>query len=154
LTRRRCGYLNKPDAVLEGKAMSDKLSVPNPRQISVLVVDDADVIRKTLRNFLQEEPAIKLLGEASNFSEAISMTAALKPDVILLDLHMPDDRSFNPEFVKANLSGARVLAMSLSSDYESEEEIRHIAESFGAVTMLDKAKLHDELIPAILQTGN
>jgi len=89
-------------SVLEGKAMSDKLSIPNPRQVGVLVVDDADVIRKTLRNFLREEPAIKLLGEASNFSEAISMTAALKPDVILLDLHMPDDRSFNPEFVKAN----------------------------------------------------
>jgi chemotaxis response regulator CheB len=49
------------------------------------------------------------------------MAAALKPDVILLDLHMPNDHSFNPEFVKANLSGARVLAMSLSSNYEREE---------------------------------
>ena len=134
--------------------MSDKLSVPNPRQVSVLVVDDADVIRKTLRNFLREEPAVRLLGEASNFAEAISMTAALKPDVILLDLHMPDDHSFNPEFVKANLSGARVLAMSLSSDYASEEDIRLVAENFGAVRMLDKAKLYDELIPAILQTEN
>ena len=129
--------------------MSDQLSVPSPsQQVSVLVVDDADVIRKTLRNFLKEEPAIKLLGEASNFAEAISMTAALKPDVILLDLHMPDDRSFNSEFVKANLSGTRVLAMTLSSD------TRLLAESFGAVTTLDKAKLYDELIPAILQTQN
>ena len=32
------------------------------------------------------------------------MTAALKPDVVLLDLHMPDDCSFKPAFVKANLS--------------------------------------------------
>ena len=135
--------------------MSDQLSVPNPsQQVSVLVVDDADVIRKTLRSFLKEEPAIKLLGEASNFSEAISMTVALKPDVILLDLHMPDDRSFNSEFVKANLSGTRVLAMTLSSDYASEEDTRLLAESFGAVTTLDKAKLYDELIPAILQTQN
>jgi chemotaxis response regulator CheB len=135
--------------------MSDQLSVPNPsQQVSVLVVDDADVIRKTLRSFLKEEPAIKLLGEASNFSEAISMTVALKPDVILLDVHMPDNCSFNPEFVKANLSGARVLAMSLSSDDESEEETRLLAESFGAVRMLDKAKLYDQLIPAILQTEN
>jgi chemotaxis response regulator CheB len=121
---RYCAYtnLNKLDAVLEGKTMSEKLSVPIlTRQVSVQ--DDADVIRRTLRNFLKEEPAIKLLGEASNFAEAISMTAALKPDVILLDLHMPDDRSFNPEFVKENFSGARVLAMSLSSDYESEEDI-------------------------------
>ena len=64
--------------------MSDQLSVPSPnQQVSVLVVDDADVIRKTLRNFLKGEPAIKLLGEASNFAEAISLTAALKPDVVL-----------------------------------------------------------------------
>jgi chemotaxis response regulator CheB len=82
------------------------------------------------------------------------MTAALKPDVILLDVHMPGDCSFNPEFVKANLSGARVLAMSFASDYESEEETRLLAENFGAVRMLDKAKLCDELIPVILQTQN
>ena len=90
-------------ARMEENVMSDELSVPSPsQQVKVLVVDDADVIRRTLRDFLEGEPAIKLLGEASNFAEALSMTAALKPDVILLDLHMPDDRSFNPEFVKAN----------------------------------------------------
>lgn len=45
--------------------------------------------------------------------------------------------------------------MSLSSDdYLSEEETRLLAESFGAVTTLDKNKLYDELIPAILQAQN
>jgi hypothetical protein len=44
--------------------------------------------------------------------------------------------------------------MSLSSDYESEEETRLLAESFGAVTALDEAKVYDELIPAILQSQN
>jgi chemotaxis response regulator CheB len=139
--------------IWEEKAMSDELSVRSPsQQVSVLVVDDADVIRRTLSDFLKGEPAIKVLGEASNFAEAISMTAALKPDVILLDLHMPDDLSFKPEFVKANLSGARVLAMSLAGDYASEADIRLLAENFGAVKTLDKAKLCDELIPAILHT--
>jgi len=91
------------------------------------------------------------LGEASNFAETISMTAALKPDVILLDVHMPDDRSFKPEFVKASLCRARVLAMSVPSDCKSDEETRLLAENFGAVRVSDKAKLSDELIPAILQ---
>jgi chemotaxis response regulator CheB len=136
---------------LGGKAISDQLSVSKPsQQVSVLVVDDAEVIRHTLRNFLKEEPAIRLLGEASNFAEAILLKVALKPDVILLDLHMPDDHSSNPEFVKANLSGARVLGMSLASDYESEEDIRLLAEHFGAVRTLDKANFCDELIPVIL----
>ena len=54
--------------------MSDKRSVSKPhQQVTLLVVDDAAVIRKTLRNFLEEEPGIKLLGEARNFAEAISM---------------------------------------------------------------------------------
>jgi hypothetical protein len=44
--------------------------------------------------------------------------------------------------------------MSLSSDYESEEDTRLLAENFGAVRMLDKAKLCDELIPVVLQTEN
>ena len=82
--------------------MSDKRSGSNPsRQVTLLVVNDADVIRKTLRLFLEEEPAIKLLGEARNFAQAISMTAAFKPDVILLDLHMPDDCSFKPAFCES-----------------------------------------------------
>jgi hypothetical protein len=61
---------------------------------------------------------------------------------------MRDEHSFNPEFVKASLHGARILAMSLLSDYESEEETRLLAEIFGAVKTLDKTKLYDELIPA------
>ena len=111
--------------------MSDKRCVSNPnQQVTLLVVNDAAVIRKTLRDFLEEEPAIKLLGEARNFAEAISMTAALKPDAILLDLHIPNECPYKPAFVKANLSASRVLAMSLSGDYESELEIRSTAESF------------------------
>lgn len=39
---------------------------------------DAAVIRKTLRNFLEDEPAIKLVGEARNFAEAISMTCGFE----------------------------------------------------------------------------
>jgi hypothetical protein len=54
------------------------------------------------------------------------------------------------KLVEMPRAGARVLAMSLFSDYENEEETRILAESFGAVRILDKAKLCDELIPAIL----
>jgi hypothetical protein len=91
------------------------------------------------------------LGEARNFAEAISMTAALKPDVILWIFTCP--MMLKPAFVKANLSASRVLAMSLSGDYESEQEIRSIAESFVQLGRWT-AKLLDQLIPAILQTEN
>jgi DNA-binding NarL/FixJ family response regulator len=77
------------------------------------------------------------------------MSALLKPDVILLDLHMKDDFAYEPEFVKSQFSncGSRVLAMSLYS--EEDEETRKLAAGFGATALLDKANLHDVLIPAI-----
>jgi DNA-binding NarL/FixJ family response regulator len=72
--------------------------------IGVLLVDDAEVIRRTVKNFLATESAIKVLGEASNFREALSQAKALKPDVILLDLHMPDQVEFKPELIKSQLA--------------------------------------------------
>jgi CheY-like chemotaxis protein len=75
----------------------------------------------------------------------------LKPDVVLLDLHMPDDQTFVPAFIKSQLqlSGARVLGMSLSTGEDEESRVR--AESLGAVTLLDKAEFGRELVPAILR---
>jgi DNA-binding NarL/FixJ family response regulator len=121
----------------------------NGNSVSILLADDAAIIRKAIRAVLEEEPAIKILGEADCFEQTISMAASLKPDVILLDLHMPDDYKFEPQFVKNQLSlcGSRVLAMSLPS--EGDHDTIRIAEGFGANVLLDKAKLHEELIPAI-----
>jgi DNA-binding NarL/FixJ family response regulator len=135
---------------LQGKSMKNLDS--NLNHVTVLLADDAAVIRRTVKRFLESEPAIKVLGEAVNFRETMSMAGALKPDVILLDLHMPDDHVYKPELVKSQLSrcGCRVLAMSLSGDYEKDEESRGLAKSFGAVALLDKSRFYDELIPAIL----
>jgi chemotaxis response regulator CheB len=104
---------------------------------------------------LETEPTIELIGVAENFSETLRMAASLRPDVVLLDLHMPDAHAFQPAFVKSELalSGARVLGISLSSG-EDDEESRALAESFGVVTLLDKARFGNELIPAILQNVN
>jgi DNA-binding NarL/FixJ family response regulator len=109
--------------------------------ICVLLSDDAEVIRRTVKNFLATEPAIKVLGEASNFREALSQSRALKPDVILLDLHMPDQLGFKPELIKSQfaLQGSRALAMSLP--IPNDDECKSLAESFGAAALLDKANL-------------
>jgi chemotaxis response regulator CheB len=124
----------------------------NPKFVQVLLADDAAVIRNSVSRLLESEPAIKLMGVAENFSQTLQMAASLRPDVVLLDLHMPDGGAFEPAFVKSQLalSGARVLCMSLSSG-EDDEESRVLAESFGAVTLLDKAEFGRQLIPAILQ---
>lgn len=72
--------------------------------IRLLVADDAPIIRKAIRRLLAEDPFIEVLGEAESFKQAISMAASLKPDLILLDLHMRDDAAYEPIVVKNRLS--------------------------------------------------
>jgi DNA-binding NarL/FixJ family response regulator len=122
------------------------------RNVSVLLADDAAIVRNAVALLLKAEPAITILGEAANFRQAISMAMALKPDIILLDLHMPDAHAFEPAFIKTQLllSGAQVLGMSLSSG-EDDAVARNRADSLGAVLLLDKAEFGRQLIPAIMR---
>jgi DNA-binding NarL/FixJ family response regulator len=57
--------------------------------IGLLLVDDHAMVRRGLQVFLSTQPDIKVIGEASNGLEALERTAELKPDIILMDLHMP-----------------------------------------------------------------
>jgi NarL family two-component system response regulator LiaR len=59
-------------------------------KIRVLIVDDHAVVRQGLRMFIEMQGDMEILGEASNGNEAVEMSARLNPDVILLDLLMPE----------------------------------------------------------------
>jgi DNA-binding NarL/FixJ family response regulator len=58
--------------------------------IRVLIADDHPVLRDGLRLLLGAEPGIEVVGEAGNGGEAIVAAAELQPDVVVMDLHMPD----------------------------------------------------------------
>ena len=118
--------------------------------VKVVLADDSDVMRSAIRKTLQEEPGIEVVGEASNFAKTVQLIADCKPDVLLLDLHLPEKRSFRPELVKAQLRCVCTLAVSLSNDAEAKE----LAESYGAVSLLDKMSLYSEMIPAIMRCSN
>ncbi|WP_120004466.1 response regulator [Nesterenkonia muleiensis] len=57
--------------------------------ITVLIVDDQDLLRAGLRALLDSDPDIQVVGEASNGQEAISQAKRLSPDVVLMDIRMP-----------------------------------------------------------------
>jgi DNA-binding NarL/FixJ family response regulator len=57
--------------------------------ITVLLADDHPLIRKGFRLILDAEPDIEVVGEASDGTTAVSMTTALRPDVVLMDVRMP-----------------------------------------------------------------
>jgi two-component system, NarL family, response regulator LiaR len=58
--------------------------------IRLLVADDHEVVRQGLRAFLSVDADLELIGEASDGREAVQMTGRLKPDVVLMDLAMPE----------------------------------------------------------------
>jgi len=58
--------------------------------IRVLIADDEELVRTGLRMILQSEPDIEVVGEAGDGQDALSQSASLEPDVLLLDLHMPE----------------------------------------------------------------
>jgi chemotaxis response regulator CheB len=111
----------------------------------VLIADDSDVMRTAIRKLLQEESSINVVGEAATFAETVQMIGDFKPDVLLLDLHMPEKRDFTPALVKAQLGTVCTVAVSLSNDGEAKT----LAESYGAKTLLDKMTLYSDMIPAI-----
>ena len=61
-----------------------------PARIRVLIVDDHAMVRRGMRDFLDLHDDLEVVGEAANGIEALAQTAALLPDVVVMDLLMPD----------------------------------------------------------------
>ena len=59
-------------------------------EIKVLLADDHPVVRKGIRNILDEAVGIQVTGEASSGDEVLRLVAQLSPDVLLLDMELPD----------------------------------------------------------------
>jgi len=113
--------------------------------ISVLLADDSEVVRRVIADILKIDPEIELVAECASFAQTMESAAMLRPQIIVIDVHMGDERAVTPAQIKSGLVGSRVLAISIWKD----EETRILAESIGAVALLDKTKLVYELIPAI-----
>jgi len=115
--------------------------------VTVLLADDKEVVRSSIRLLLSSDPEIFIVGEASNFAETIKSTVNLEPQVVVMDIHMPDAPSVTPHEIKSlsNTLGSRIIAISFWKD----EGTQALAQSLGAVTLLDKMRLTTDLIPAI-----
>jgi two-component system, NarL family, response regulator NreC len=115
--------------------------------ITVLVADDKEVVLSSIRLLLSSDPEIHIVGEVGSFQQTIQSALDLKPQVVVMDLHMPDDLSVSPQEIKSLLDtlGSRLIAMSFWNDQDTQA----LAQSLGAVILLDKMILVTELIPAI-----
>jgi two-component system response regulator NreC len=89
-------------------------------QISVLIADDHTIVRSGIRLLLEAETDIKVVGEALNGREALELVESLQPDIVLMDISMPEvdgleaTREIKTRFPKINVL---VLTMHRSDDY-------------------------------------
>jgi DNA-binding LytR/AlgR family response regulator len=81
--------------------------------IKVLLVDDEEPARQNLRRLLENEPGLKILGEAANGIEALEMIPELHPDVVFLDIEMPGLNGFE---VASNMTGGPLIVFATAYD--------------------------------------
>jgi DNA-binding NarL/FixJ family response regulator len=86
--------------------------------IRVLVADDHSIVRSGIRHVLEGEPDLVVIGEAGSGEEAIALVRELRPDVVVLDISMPDQSGLAVTARLRDSSEARVLILSMHDDPE------------------------------------
>jgi DNA-binding NarL/FixJ family response regulator len=84
--------------------------------IRILLVDDQRLFREGVRLILQQEPDIEVVGEGSTSEEAVRQTAALAPDVVLMNVSVPGDAIAAIETIRKHQRKSRILAFTTRVD--------------------------------------
>ena len=114
--------------------------------IAVLIADDQALVRTGLRMILSAEADLQVVGEAANGSEAVSQTRRLEPDVVLMDIKMPDvDGIAATRQIVAHCPGTRVVMLTTFD----RSELVYDALVAGASGFLLKDTPTDQLIGGI-----
>ena len=119
-------------------------------EISVLLVDDHSLVRKGFRRILDDDPEIRVIGEAADGTEAVKLAQELKPRVIVMDMSMPglNGMQASIEILKV-LPNTAILMLSM---YSEENYVRNALEA-GAKGYILKNALDIDLAAAIKQVA-
>lgn len=124
--------------------------MPAQEKIRVLIVDDIQETRENIRRMLQFESSVEVLGAAKSGQEAIEFAVQEKPDVIIMDINMPDmDGITATERIRKKVPFAQIIILSVQSD----PNYMRRAMLAGARDYLSKPPMIDELISAVKRAG-
>jgi len=114
--------------------------------IRILIADDHLIVRKGLRALLKVKPGLKVVGEAQDGNEAVCKAQELQPDVIIIDLVMPNKDGITAiREIKQNIPNARILVF---TSFSNDERVFASIKA-GALGYLLKDSSHQELLQAI-----
>jgi DNA-binding NarL/FixJ family response regulator len=116
------------------------------RQVRILVADDHSIVRRGVRALLETRPGWKVCGEAATGAEAVKQAKKLRPDVVVIDITMPDLNGFEAtRQIRAAAPQTEVLVLTV---HESEQALREVLDA-GALGYVSKSDLDLNLSTAI-----
>ncbi|MGB9798516.1 MAG: AAA family ATPase [Thermanaerothrix sp.] len=119
-------------------------------KVKVLIVDDIPETRETIQRALRLEPAIEVIGTASSGREAVEIAIESRPDVVIMDINMPDmDGIAATEAIRRKVPFCQVVILSVQND----PGYMRRAMLAGARDFLSKPPDIDELIAAVKRAG-
>jgi two-component system, NarL family, response regulator NreC len=120
-------------------------------KIRLLLVDDHEVVRTGLRMLLEHQPDMEIVGEASTGAEALELAAQTKPDVIVMDITLPDISGIEAtRRIKQAQPGAAIVALTI---HEDEQYFFEMLQA-GASGYVPKRAAPDDLISSIRAAYN
>jgi NarL family two-component system response regulator LiaR len=120
------------------------MNVSDP--IRVMIVDDHDMVRKGLATFLKVNADLELVAEARDGQEALQMCAQVRPDVVLMDLVMPEmDGTAATRIIRERWPEVQVIAL---TSFQEQELVREVLQA-GAISYLLKNVTVEDLAQAI-----
>ncbi|MCG3212310.1 MAG: Oxygen regulatory protein NreC [Anaerolineae bacterium] len=115
-------------------------------KIKVFLAEDHTIVRKGIRSLLDGQPDIEVVGEAANGREAVEQVQKLQPDIVLMDITMPELNGLEATVrIKKEQPHIKVLVLTM---YTNEEYIHQLLQA-GASGYLDKHTAPNELLLAI-----
>src|ERR1043165_6431945 len=125
--------------------------MPAGEEIRVMIVDDVSETRENVRKLLQFESDVDVVGVARTGKEAIQTSQELNPDVVLMDINVPDmDGIGATEAIRAKQPTVQVIILSVQNDNNYMRKAMLV----GARDFLTKPPMGDELISAIRRAGD
>ncbi len=114
--------------------------------LRILIAEDHAAVRRAIRSLLESQPEWRIVGEATNGREAVEQAGRLKPDVVLLDVVMPQLNGV--EAMREILKEGSVPQILFLTAHQSEELLREVIHA-GAEGIVSKSAANELLIPAI-----
>lgn len=116
------------------------------KNLQILVADDHEIVREGLRAMIEREPGWEICGDASTGREAVAMAGDLKPDIVIMDIGMPELNGLEAaRQIKKALPEVEILIFTAN---ETEEIVRQVFQA-GARGYLLKSEANKHLLPAL-----